>query len=78
MFLTWHLCRVWPESTVNAAVDGIAPQQAEDDGAGEEEVKQGDFNLSNPERKAKAKWSTISKNIDYINEEDKFCPSTII
>ena len=46
---------------VDAAVDDEAPEEGENDGAGEQEVEEGDFNLSDPEGKAKTEWSRISE-----------------
>ena len=38
-------------------IEETPPEETEDDGAGEQEVEEGDLHLSNPEGEAEAKWS---------------------
>ena len=54
MFLFKHI--------VDAAEDDIAPEEGEDDGAGEQEVEEGDLDPSNLDRKAGTEGSRRSEN----------------
>ena len=42
----------WSDLTLDSIINDVAPKEAEDDGAGGEEMEDGDFNFSNSEWKA--------------------------
>ena len=48
---------------VDAAEDDVAPEEGEDDGAGEQEVEESDLDLSKPEGEAGTERSRRSENI---------------
>ena len=52
--------------SVDAAEDDVAPEEGEDDGAGEQEVEESDLDLPKQEGETEAKGSRRSENICYI------------
>ena len=57
-----HICVVLVKRGVDAAVDEVAPEEGEDDGAGEQEVEEGDLDPSNLDRKAGTEGNRRSEN----------------